>query len=58
MTLLTTIAAVSGADDLSGGIIYISIQPVDPPVTYHPTVVGIEFLEKIGANLSLDGSRQ
>ena len=58
MTLLTTIAALSGADDLSGGIIYISNQHADPPVTYHPTVVGIEFLEKIGATLPLDGARQ
>ena len=57
VTLPTTIAAVSGADELAGGIIYISNRDPHPPVIYHPTMVGIEFLEKIGAAIELGGAR-
>jgi hypothetical protein len=53
VTLPTTIAGVSGAKELSGGIIYISNQDAAPPWIYHPTVVGVEFLEKIGAAIPL-----
>ena len=55
--LPTTIAAVSGADELTGGIIYISNRDSEPPVIYHPTVVGIEFLERIGAAFPIGSVR-
>ena len=57
MTLPTTIAAVSGAEELSGGIIYISNRESRLPVTYHPTGVGVEFLEKIGTAVPLCSRR-
>ena len=57
VTLPTTIASASGAEELIGGIIYVSNRETDPPVIYHPTVVGVEFLEKIGAAVSIGGAR-
>jgi hypothetical protein len=57
VTLPSTIATVSGTEQLSGGIIYISNQDTAPPWIYHPTVVGVEFLEKIGAAMPLGGAR-
>ena len=56
VTLPTTIAAVSGADELVGGLIYISSRDQTPPAIYHPTVVGVGFLERIGAATRLAGS--
>ena len=57
VTLPTTIAAVSGAEELSGGIISISNRESRPPVTYHPTVIGVEFLEKIGTAVPMCSRR-
>jgi hypothetical protein len=51
VTLMTTLAAVTGHADFSGAIIYISNQESSPSVTYHPTVTGVDFLDKIGATV-------
>lgn len=53
-TLPTTIAAATGEPGLAGGIVYISNQDPPPSVIYHPTVVGIDFLDKIGATIALE----
>ena len=57
VTLPTTMAA-AGAEELSGGIIYISNRQPEPPVIYHPTVLGVEFLDKIGATVAFGAVRR
>ena len=51
VTLPATIAAISDAAQLLGGIIYISNRHPKPPVACHPTVLGMEFLDRIGATV-------
>ena len=57
VTLPTTIAAATGADELWGGVIYISNAEPLPPVIYHPTIVGVDCLEAIGAAIPIGGDR-
>lgn len=49
VTLPTTLATVTGAKSLSGRVVYLSNQTPASVITYHPTVVGEDFLVKIGA---------
>jgi hypothetical protein len=49
VTLATTIAAVSGADELAGGLIYTSSRDPKPLMIYRPTIMGVRFLKRIGA---------
>ncbi len=47
-TLPTTLAEATGSKNLAGGIVYLSNHTAAPAITYHPTVIGEEFLVKIG----------
>lgn len=49
VTLPTTLAEITGQGALGGGVIYLSNQTIAPEIIYHPTVVGEDFLVKIGA---------
>ena len=49
VTLPTTLAQVTKGPKLAGGILYLSNQNPAPEVVYHPTIVGEEFLVKVGA---------
>ena len=49
VTLPTTLAQVSQNPKLAGGILYLSNQNPAPEILYHPTIMGEEFLVKIGA---------
>jgi hypothetical protein len=51
VTLPTTLAEVTGDTDLVGRVLYLSNQTEAPRVLYHPTVVGEDFMLKIGAGL-------
>jgi hypothetical protein len=48
VTLPTTLAEVTGSRNLAGGVVYLSNRTVAPGIIYHPTVVGGDFLMKIG----------
>jgi hypothetical protein len=51
--LLPAVMAVStGNVGATTGVIYLSNRESNLPVTYHPTILGAGFLEKIGAVLS------
>jgi hypothetical protein len=57
VTLPTTLASVTGASYLAGRILYLSNQESKPSVIYHPTVIGVDFLDKIGATVQV-GARK
>lgn len=52
--LHSLLAHVTGKPDHAGGVIYYSNTEQKPEIIYHPTVVGEDFLERIGATVSLD----
>jgi hypothetical protein len=50
--LPAVMAASTGNAGATTGVIYLSNRERNLPVTYHPTILGAEFLEKVGAVLS------
>ena len=49
IALPTIMSRNGGRRELAGGILYLSNQSTEPAVIYHPTVVGEDFLYRIGA---------
>lgn len=56
VSFASTFAAQSGDRDIAGRVMYQPNDNRDPDVVYHPTVVGIDFVDKIGAAVKLGGT--
>jgi len=52
--LYTILAQVMRKPEIAGGVIYYSNTEPKPEIVYHPTIVGTDFLTRIGAVVDVD----
>jgi hypothetical protein len=57
VTFASTFAAQTGDKEVAGKAMYQANDNRDPDLIYHPTIVGVDFLDKIGATLHLGARR-
>jgi hypothetical protein len=58
IALPTIMARNGGGRELAGGVLYLSNQDPKPSVIYHPTVLGEEFLYRIGVVFGIGSPEQ
>jgi hypothetical protein len=56
-TFTSTLAAETGDTGVAGRLLYQRNDNRDPDLVYHPTVVGVDFLDQIGATIVRSGER-